>query len=364
MINDMTFQSKKDESALRDLPVSAYQFTLPPQLIARYPAEKRKESRLMLVLEKEKRHEVFYQIEHQINPNDLLVFNDTKVIPARIFAVKESGGRVEILVERLLSEKQFQAQIRASKPLRAKQLLNIQDEPMLTIIDRLENGFYLCELVQHKSVMDFLQTHGHIPLPPYLGREPEALDTERYQTVYAKYSGSVAAPTAGLHFDQSLLESLKAKGVDFGFVTLHIGAGTFQPVRVEQISDHRMHSEWMQVSPALCQQIEEAKRRGGRVIAVGTTALRALETASLSGQIQAFSGDTQIFIYPGFQFHCVDVLITNFHLPGSTLMMLVCALGGYHRVMSAYQVAIQSGYHFFSYGDAMWLPRFESDLGA
>lgn len=358
----MNFQPNKDEKPLRDLPLSAYQFALPPELIAQYPAGKRKESRLCVVESDSVQHEIFYQIENRIHSGDLLVFNDTKVIPARIFASKESGGKVEIFVERLSSQTQFQAQIRSSKSPRADQILMIDRQPLVKILDRLENGFYQCEVLQHENVMSFLQEYGQIPLPPYLGRDVEALDAERYQTVYAKHSGSVAAPTAGFHFDENLLENLRDKGVHFGYVTLHIGAGTFQPVRVERISEHRMHAEWMSVSPELCQQIEAAHARGGRVIAVGTTALRALETASFHGKIAPFSGDTQIFIYPGFQFRCVDVLITNFHLPGSTLMMLVCALGGYHRVMNAYQKVIQERYRFFSYGDAMWLPKLEHDL--
>lgn len=347
---------------MRYLPISAYQFPLSSELIAKYPAPKRRESRLLSVLDKQCIHEYFYDVLSRINPNDLLVFNDTKVIPARIFAHKNTGGRIEILVERMLTTTVFTAQIRASKPLHDHQEIMINQIPMLRVLSRLNNGFYECQVISHQAITQFLDEYGEIPLPPYIERSVEDLDRERYQTVYAKKEGSVAAPTAGLHFDQELLNQLRIQGVAFGFVTLHIGAGTFAPVRVDNITNHQMHSEFMIVTNELCQKIQNTKARGGRIIAVGTTALRALETASQTGRLQPYVGETEIFIYPGFQFHCVDVLITNFHLPGSTLIMLVCALGGYQRVMQAYQTAIKEGYHFFSYGDAMWLPRYETDL--
>ncbi|HSW93583.1 MAG TPA: tRNA preQ1(34) S-adenosylmethionine ribosyltransferase-isomerase QueA [Gammaproteobacteria bacterium] len=339
--------------------LSDFNYDLPPELIARYPLEKRSASRL-LCLNSETgviTHRQFTDLLDLLSPNDLLVCNNTKVIPARLFGMKKTGGRIEMLVERILDEHRVLAHIRASKSPKPGSEILFSEKVFFEVVGRQQDLFELrCK--DPRPVMDVLEQLGEIPLPPYFHRKPEESDKVRYQTIYAEHKGSVAAPTAGLHFDQELFEKIKAKGVEIAYVTLHIGAGTFAPVRVDDITQHKMHAETIEVSEKMCEKIRATKARGGRVIAVGTTACRSLETASLSGAIQPFSGDTTIFIYPGFQFRCVDALVTNLHLPGSTLLMLVSALGGYENIMAAYREAVHRRYRFFSYGDAMFIADF------
>jgi S-adenosylmethionine:tRNA ribosyltransferase-isomerase len=306
-------------------------------------------------------HRHFRDVLDLVQPGDLLVFNNTKVIPARIYGQKTTGGQVEILVERILDQQRILAQVRVSKPPRLGDYLLFPDDMRLEVVDRHQQFYELRYNQTDRSILDMIESIGQIPLPPYMHREPEESDKERYQTVFAEHKGSVAAPTAGLHFDQAILDALAAKHVDTGFLTLHIGAGTFVPVRTEDVREHKMHAEYIDVSAELCTKIAAAKSRGKRVIAVGTTSLRSLETASQSGKTEPYRGETNIFIYPGYDFHCVDALITNLHLPCSTLLMLVCAFGGYHHVMSAYRQAVSMQYRFFSYGDAMWLSRAPAD---
>ncbi len=334
---------------------SDFEFILPDELIARQPAPTRTGSRLMTLDGRTGAvgHRAFSEIGDLLNPGDLLVFNNTRVVPARLFGHKASGGKVEILFERKLTEHGFLAHVRASKSPKPGTQIELDNGAVLTMLRRQDDLFEL-ECREHE-VFSLLHACGHIPLPPYIDRADEASDRERYQTVYAKTPGAVAAPTAGLHFDQGLLDDLVSKGVELGFLTLHVGAGTFQPVKVDEITQHKMHSEWIDVPNELVQKVRTTKARGGRVIAVGTTSLRSLESASLSGELQPFQGDTDIFIYPGFTFKTVDALITNFHLPGSTLMMLVSAFAGREHVMTAYQEAIAERYRFFSYGDAMFI---------
>ncbi|WP_342220388.1 tRNA preQ1(34) S-adenosylmethionine ribosyltransferase-isomerase QueA [Rickettsiella endosymbiont of Miltochrista miniata] len=334
-----------------------FSYELPEKLIAHYPSTQRTDSRL-LCLNKSKgdlEHKKFIDILNVIHPGDLLVLNNTQVIPARLFANKTTGGKVEILIERILDKKRLLAQLKSSKPLKLGTKLILENGVSLAISTRVENIFELIFLVEVPSVLELLNKIGHIPLPPYIQRADELFDWERYQTVFASTPGAIAAPTAGLHFDEDLLAQLKAKGVNIAYITLHVGAGTFQPIRSARLEDHHMHNEHVTVSEAVCEQISLAKQNNKRVIAVGTTTVRSLETAALHGQIEPFAGDTRLFIYPGFEFRCIDALITNFHLPQSTLLMLVCAFAGYEKVMHAYRLAIQGGYRFFSYGDAMWI---------
>jgi S-adenosylmethionine:tRNA ribosyltransferase-isomerase len=336
--------------------LSDFHYELPAELIAAYPTPIRTDSRLFCLNGKTGAlaHKNFFNITELLEPGDLLVFNNTRVIPARVYGHKLSGGKIEILIERLLADSQVLAHIKASKAPKPASQLFLEQNVMVTVIER-QNELYRLQFPQGEPILTILERIGHIPLPPYIERTDEAVDVARYQTVYATSPGAVAAPTAGLHFDDSLLEQLKERGVNMGFVTLHVGAGTFQPVRVEDITQHRMHAEYIQVSTEICEQIKATKAAGRRVIAVGTTSVRCLETAAASGEIYPFAGDTNIFIYPGYTFHCVDALITNFHLPGSTLLMLVCAFAGYEHVMKAYEIAIKERYRFFSYGDAMWI---------
>lgn len=336
--------------------LSDFEYNLPNELIARYPLDKRSASRL-LCLDKHTGaliHKQFSDIVNLLTPNDLLVCNNTRVISARLLGNKESGGRVEMLVERVLDQHRVLAHVRASKSPKPGARLLFADQISFVMQKRHDDLFELtCE--DPRPVLEVIEAIGQIPLPPYFQREPDENDKQRYQTIYAKHKGSVAAPTAGLHFDEDIFAKLTAKGIQIAYVTLHVGAGTFAPVRIDDITQHRMHAEYIDVSAAVCQQVKETKARGGRIVAVGTTAARSLETASLSGEIKPFSGDTDIFIYPGFQFHCVDALITNFHLPGSTLLMLVSALASREHILQAYQEAIQHRYRFFSYGDAMFI---------
>lgn len=333
-----------------------FDFELPQHMIARYPLSKRTDSRL-LCINQQIIHTTFAQVAELVHEDDLLVFNDTKVIPARLKGAKVTGGKVEVLVERVLDERRILAQLKMSKKPRLNETLYFAEGVQLQIVQYQEPFYELMYPHHDRTILEILETIGQIPLPPYMHRTAEALDKERYQTVYAKYHGSVAAPTAGFHFDETLLQSLREKNVQFGYLTLHIGAGTFMPVRATDITQHKMHSEFLRVSPELCEKIIATKARGKRVIAVGTTSLRALETASQGGTIAPYCGDTTIFIYPGYQFHCVDALITNLHLPRSSLLMLVCAFGGYDLVMRAYQEATTQNYRFYSYGDAMWVEK-------
>ncbi len=335
-----------------------FAYELPDKLIARYPTQQRTDSRLFCLNKKtgDSQHKKFKAILNFINPGDLLVLNNTKVIPARLFAKKTTGGKVDVLVERIIDKKRVLAQLKSSKPLKLGTILILENRASLQIIARSENIFELVFLGEtNNSILELLNHIGHIPLPPYLKRKDELSDWERYQTVFASIPGAIAAPTAGLHFDEDLLSKLKAKGVNIAYITLHVGAGTFQPIRSAQLEDHRMHNEQVSVTEAVCEQISLAKQNNKRVIAVGTTVVRSLETIALKGQLKAFLGDTRLFIYPGFKFRCVDALITNFHLPQSTLLMLVCAFSGYDVLMQAYQEAITQNYRFFSYGDAMWI---------
>ncbi len=334
-----------------------FYFPLPVNQIARYPLKKRSASRL-LSLNRETgliKHQLFINILDGVVHGDLLVFNDTRVIPARLLGKKKTGGAIEVLVERVLDAKRMLAQVRVSKPPKVGDALFFAGGVVLQVVRR-EAQFYELNYDQDKRhLLEVIESIGQIPLPPYLARQAEASDKERYQTVYAKHKGSVAAPTAGFHFDEELLQQLRDKGIDMGYLTLHIGAGTFAPVRVDDISEHQMHAEYFVVTEALREQIARTKARGKRVIAVGTTTLRALESAASSGEIKAFRGETRIFIYPGYTFRCVDALITNLHLPSSTLLMLVAAFGGHAYIMQAYREAVSEGYRFYSYGDAMWV---------
>jgi S-adenosylmethionine:tRNA ribosyltransferase-isomerase len=331
---------------------SDFHFELPEQLIAQAPLPERSASRLLHLNGADGRvsDRRFRDLPGLLQPNDLLVFNDTRVIPARLFGRKESGGRVEILIERLLGPDLCLAHLRASKTPRPGGRLDLENGS-LRIEAREDDLFRLrCE---GGMLAELMEREGHMPLPPYIRRQDEAADRERYQTVYAKRPGAVAAPTAGLHFDSRLMAALDRHGVKRAFVTLHVGAGTFQPVRVETLDAHRMHSEWLSVDAGICEAVAATRAAGGRVVAVGTTAVRALETAAAAGKLTPREGETALFIRPGYRFRVVDRLLTNFHLPESTLLMLVCAFGGYESVMAAYRHAVEAGYRFFSYGDAM-----------
>lgn len=343
---------------------SDFNYELPESLIAQAPLPERSASRLLVVppgaaafVDRQVR-----DLTEWLNAGDLLVFNDTRVIPARVFGQKESGGRVEILIERLLPDNAARVQIGASKSPKPGSRIALDAGGEAEVLGR-DGEFYLLRFHVADALESWLLKAGRLPLPPYINREPGADDDERYQTVFARELGAVAAPTAGLHFDESLLQALRERGIEFGHVTLHVGAGTFQPVRVDDIREHRMHSEWLNVGAALVEQIRATRARGGRVVAVGTTVVRALESATRrndagEGELQPFAGETQIFIFPGYRILSVDALLTNFHLPESTLLMLVSAFAGKERVFAAYAHGVREKYRFFSYGDAMLLfPR-------
>jgi len=337
--------------------LSDFHFDLPEELIALYPPAKRTDSRLLCLNKAngELAHRQFPDLLDLINPEDLMVFNNTRVIPARLFGKKESGGRVEILLERVTDDHTAVAQIKASKsPKPGSKIIFETDDGEVTalVVDR-DEGFF--NLRFSESVMSLSEKAGHMPLPPYIKRDDELADRERYQTVYGEKKGAVAAPTAGLHFDEGLLQAIRNKGVHIAMVTLHVGAGTFQPVRSDTIEEHQMHAEYLEVSEEVCGQVRQCKERGGRVIAVGTTSVRCLETAAQAGNIAPYTGDTRIFIYPGYTFNAVDALVTNFHLPESTLIMLVSALAGTEEILAAYKEAASEKYRFFSYGDAMFI---------
>lgn len=333
-----------------------FSYSLPDELIARKPAAVRSGSRLMM-LDGDTggvTHRQFTDILDVVESGDLMVFNDTRVIPARVFGKKASGGKLEILVERVVDEHNVLAHVRASKSPKAGSLLILQDGTQVQMVERVGAMFSL-RFPDNSSAFEVLERIGHMPLPPYIDRADDDEDKERYQTVYAKNKGAVAAPTAGLHFDDALLNQLHQKGVNTAFVTLHVGAGTFQPVRVDDVKTHKMHTEVMHVSQEVCDAIVSTKKAGKRVIAVGTTSVRCLESASVQGGVKPFSGDTDIFIYPGFQYQTVDAMVTNFHLPESTLLMLVSAFAGFKNTMNAYETAVEKKYRFFSYGDAMFI---------
>ncbi len=334
-----------------------FHYDLPPELIATHPPQRRRDSRLLQLdgPSGALRHGNFPDLLQLVRRGDLLVFNDTRVMPARLSGRKDSGGRVEVLIDRLGESPQLAlSMIRASKAPRAGTRLHFERGVTAQVRGRHDDLFELC-FEGSAPVVEILEAIGEIPLPPYLGRSATAADRERYQTLYARESGAVAAPTAGLHFDEHMLAQLAAQDIGMGFVTLHVGAGTFRPVRADDIREHRMHAERVTVSAELCAQVEATRAAGGRVIAVGTTAVRSLETAAAGGMPRPFVGDTDIFIFPGYAFRSVDALITNFHLPESSLLMLVCAFAGHRATLAAYRAAVAERYRFFSYGDAMFI---------
>lgn len=353
--------------------LSDFYFDLPDELIARYPKRERSSSRMLQLNGQngELFHRTFSDVADLINEGDLLIFNNTRVIPAKMFGRKASGGKIEVLVERVLNEHHFLAHIRSSKSPKENTVLFLGEDKLgegkgveMLMKARHENLFELELSDKSTALLDILQKIGHMPLPPYIDRRDEDADKERYQTVYNKVPGAVAAPTAGLHFDDELLTQLKNKGVNFAFVTLHVGAGTFQPVRVENIEDHKMHAEYVEVPQEVVDAVLATKAKGKRVIAVGTTSVRSIESAALFAEennsthlLEPYFSDTSIFIYPGKKFRVIDCLITNFHLPESTLIMLVSAFAGYQHTMNAYKSAVENRYRFFSYGDAMFITK-------
>jgi S-adenosylmethionine:tRNA ribosyltransferase-isomerase len=340
--------------------VADFDFDLPADLIAQFPPAVRGGSRLLHVEASGILHDRWFsELPTLLRPDDLLVMNDTRVIKARLFGQKESGGKVELLVERVTGEFEALAFIRASHAPKPGSRIRLADDTMLDVLARQDD---LTQLRFPRPVLGVLDQFGRLPLPPYIEHMPTADDEARYQTVYADEPGAVAAPTAGLHFDDAMLDALNEQGIRTARVTLHVGAGTFQPVRVDDIADHRMHSERFTIPQATVDAIGETRARGGRVVAVGTTSLRALEAAAQPGELHAGSGETDIFITPGYRFRVVDALITNFHLPKSTLLMLVSAFAGLDTIRAAYAHAIKARYRFFSYGDAMFLEKTHNDL--
>jgi len=344
--------------------LSDYDFHLPPELVAQHPAAERSASRLLDARQWPPVDRVFRDLSNLLQPQDLLVFNDTRVIKARLFGHKTTGGAVEVLVERVLPACEVWAHVRASKAPRPGSVLTLAEAFEAEVVGRGGPEESLFRLRFPSDPLSLLDAHGHVPLPPYITHADEDDDERRYQTVFAQRPGAVAAPTASLHFDEPLLSALTARGVRQARITLHVGAGTFAPMRVERLEDHRMHSEWFEVGEATVQAVQETRSKGGRVVAVGTTTVRSLESAALMspapGTLQATSGETSLFITPGFQFRVVDTMITNFHLPKSTLMVLVSAFAGHEQIKSVYAHAIASRYRFFSYGDAMLLNRRQS----
>jgi S-adenosylmethionine:tRNA ribosyltransferase-isomerase len=333
---------------------SDFHFDLPPELIAQAPLPERSASRLLVANAGLQRLEDrrFTDLVRMLQPGDLLVFNDTRVLPARLFGRKPSGGLVEILIERVTGTHEARAQLGVSKKPKTGGRILLADGSEVSVLGR-DGEFFLLRFETVEPLEKVLLRLGRMPLPPYIERDADAADDERYQTVFARSSGAVAAPTAGLHFDARLLQALTERGIDFGYVTLHVGAGTFQPMRAERLEDHVMHREWLNVGAELVEKIHRARERGGRVIAVGTTVVRALESSLQGGRVAPFAGETQIFIFPGYRIASVDALVTNFHLPESTLLMLVSAFAGRDFMLDAYRHAIEQRYRFFSYGDAM-----------
>jgi S-adenosylmethionine:tRNA ribosyltransferase-isomerase len=350
-------QSSPSLGSTRDFSLGDFDFALPPELIAQTPAAERSGSRLLDGRGEPAVDRTFRDLPSLLRKGDLLVFNDTRVIKARLQGVKSTGGSVEALVERVLPGNEVLAHLRASKSPKRGGRVRFADAFDVEVLGRTGPQDSLFRLRFPSDPFELLEAHGHVPLPPYITHADTAEDESRYQTVFAANPGAVAAPTAALHFDEALLAGLEAQGIARASVTLHVGAGTFQPVRTENISEHRMHSEWFDVPASTVDAIARTRREGGRIVAVGTTTLRALESAALGGTLQAGSRDTDIFITPGFEFRVVDLLVTNFHLPKSTLMMLVSAFAGFEAIRALYAHAIGSRYRFFSYGDAMLLAR-------
>lgn len=333
---------------------SDFHYDLPTELIAQVPLAQRSASRLLVVdaQKAEFADRQFTDLGEYLNPGDLLIFNDTRVLPARLYGHKETGGAVEILIERVTGTHTAVAQLGVSKKPKPGAKILLDDDSALQVLGR-EGEFYTLRLAGPEPLDKLLARLGHMPLPPYIARADDVSDAERYQTIYARAPGAVAAPTAGLHFDTPLLDALHAKGVNFGYVTLHVGAGTFAPMRSENVAEHRMHREWLNVGAELVEKIRRTRAAGGRVVAVGTTVVRALESSLRDGEVAPFAGETQIFIFPGYKITSLDALVTNFHLPESTLLMLVSAFAGRELMLAAYRHAVEQRYRFFSYGDAM-----------
>jgi S-adenosylmethionine:tRNA ribosyltransferase-isomerase len=342
---------------------SDFRFDLPEELVAQRPLPERGASRLLSLNGPtgEVCDRIFADLPRLLHPGDLLIFNDTRVMRARLFGRKDTGGRVEILLERLAGNREAAAHVRASKSPKPGTVILLDGGERLLVSGRCDDLFQLRSL--DTGLAELMGRHGHMPLPPYIRRSDEKTDLERYQTVYGRREGAIAAPTAGLHFDELMLERLQDRGVAFAHVTLHVGAGTFQPVRVERLEEHIMHSEWLEVDEGVCDAVKATRKREGRVVAVGTTTVRSLETAAQDGGIRPYGGDTRLFIRPGYEFRVVDAMITNFHLPESTLLMLVTAFAGYEQVMAAYRHAVKRRYRFFSYGDAMFLTKKKARRG-
>ena len=347
------------DSALA-MDISDFDYELPEELIAQHPLPDRDQSRLLWrnAGDGAFREGFFRDLVDRLHPGDLLVANDTRVVPARLEARKPSGGRVEVMLERILSSGRFLAQLQSNRPVAPGQELSVADRTL--IVEGREGRFHVLRIGREVNADGLFRDHGAVPLPPYIRRKPVREDGPRYQTVYAAVPGAVAAPTAGLHFTPELLRELGERGIGWTTVTLHVGAGTFLPVQDDDLETHRMHAEWIDVSEETCERVRQAGKVGGRVVAVGTTAVRALETAALGGEPRPIAGDTDLFIRPGFRFRVVDALVTNFHLPKSTLLVLVAAFAGYHPVMEMYRYAVANRFRFFSYGDAMLLERTET----
>ena len=343
-----------------------FSYELPPGQIALHPCPVRSGSRLLYIDPCNDRLEdrLFSDFPDLLVPGDLVVFNNTRVIPARLQGHKDSGGRVEVLVERITAPHRVLAHVRAGKPPRPGSRLYLADAFEVEVTGR-DGDLFELSFPDGEEVRDLLDKHGHVPLPPYINRPDDAADQERYQTIYADKPGAVAAPTAGLHFDETIMQRLAGRGIESAFVTLHVGAGTFQPVRADNLDDHVMHREYFEIDAATCDRIAAARQRGGRVVAIGTTVVRTLESAFRNGRLEPCRGETSLFVRPGYRFRMVDAMLTNFHLPESTLLMLVCAFAGHARIMRAYRHAIDGGYRFFSYGDAMFIAaRDEQAAGA
>lgn len=339
------------------LSIDDFDYALPPELIAQHPGESRAASRLLCLAGGALADRRFFELPQLVSPGDLLVFNDTKVIRARLFGKKETGGHIEVLIERVLSQNEALAQVHAGRPAKPGSTLQLAGGVTARVLGR-EGEFYRLRFPEGATVLELLERHGSVPLPPYVAHAPQAEDARRYQTVYARAPGAVAAPTAGLHFDEGLLDALVRRGAELAYVTLHVGAGTFQPVRVKNLAEHRMHGERYEIPPATVTAIDAVRRRGGKVIAVGTTTVRCLEaSAAKRGAPTAEQAETDLFIVPGFEFRVVDRVITNFHLPKSTLLVLVSAFAGIEPIRRAYRHAIEQRYRFFSYGDAMLLDK-------
>ena len=338
--------------------VADFDFELPAGLIAQHPLPERAASRLLCVdpisAGLVDRH--FVDLPALLRPGDLLVMNDTRVVPARVTGSKPTGGRAEVLIERVLAPGRCLAKVRAGRSLRLGSEIRFGSEYVAGVVER-HGEFFELSLSGPDGVVGLMERHGTVPLPPYIRREAHADDAQRYQTIYARFPGAVAAPTAGLHFDTATLEALQSMGVELCTITLHVGAGTFAPLREDRVESNRLHRERVVVSPAASEAIVRARQRGSRVVAVGTTSVRALESAAASGEVSPFDGETDLFIYPGYRFRCVDAMLTNFHLPRSSLLMLVCTFAGTEIVLAAYRHAVAAGYRFYSYGDAMWVVR-------